>query len=114
MMLKNLKKKTNGRCKIVKGYFDESLKSLELNNEIKNISLAFIDCDLAVSSQPVFEFIKNKLVHGSFIVIDEYYFIDKNGGSIRKEFLKKFEMNKNVFLFSTYGLGGAVFKYYTD
>ena len=112
--VKKLEKKTNGRCKIVKGYFDESLKSLELNNEIKNISLAFIDCDLAVSSQPVFEFIKKKLVHGSFIVIDEYYFIDKNGGSIRKEFLKKFEMNKNVFLFSTYGLGGAVFKYYTD
>ena len=112
--VKKLENKSNGRCKIVKGFFKEVLNEENLKNEIQKISLAFVDCDLAVSSESVFDFIKSRLVNGSFIVIDDYYNIDKNGNSIKQEFLKRFDINKNVFLFSTYGLGGVVFKYYTN
>ena len=75
-------------------------------------SFAFIDCDLAISSTTVFDFIKDKLVNGSVIMIDDFFNIDENGKSIKEEFIKRFELNKNVFLFSTYGLGGVVYKYY--
>lgn len=111
--VKKIEEKSNGRCKIIKGFFNEVLNEEKIKNEIQKISLVFVDCDLAISSEPVFNFIKNRLVNGSFIVIDDYYNIDKNGKSIRQEFLKNFEINKEVFLFSTYGLGGIVFKYYT-
>lgn len=112
--VKKLEDKSNGRCKIIKGFFKETLEEENLKKEISKISLAFIDCDLAVSSKPVFDFIKSRLVNGSFIIIDDYYNIDKNGNSIRQEFLKRFDLNENVFLFSTYGLGGVVFKYYSN
>jgi hypothetical protein len=109
--VKKLEFKSKGRCIIKKGFFIDVLSDKDLKNEVQKISLAFIDCDLAISSQPVFEFIKNRMVHGSFIVIDDYFNIDDEGNSIREEFKKHFEINKNVFKFSSYGLGGIVYQY---
>ena len=51
------------------------------------------------------------MMNGSFIVIDDYFNIDEEGNSIREEFKKHFEINKNVFKFSSYGLGGVVYHY---
>ena len=112
--VKKLEIKNNGRCKIVKGFFNDVLEEQGVQEEIKKISLAFIDCDLAISSKPVFKFIKSRLINGSFIVIDDYFNVDEKGNSIRKEFLKNFELNKNVYQFSTYGLGGIVYQYIKD
>jgi hypothetical protein len=112
--VKKIEKNSKGRCKIVKGFFQESLDENLIKEKINKISLAFIDCDLALSSIPVFSFIKSRLVHGSFIIIDDYFNIDKNGRNIRAEFLKIFAVDKEVFLFSTYGLGGVVFRYYSS
>lgn len=53
-------------------------------------------------------------MNGSFIVIDDYFNIDKNGKNIRAEFLKTFKVDEEVFLFSTYGLGGVVFRYFSS
>jgi hypothetical protein len=109
--VKKLEFKSKGRCIIKKGFFIDVLSDKDLKNDVQKISLAFIDCDLAISSQPVFEFIKNRMVNGSFIVIDDYFNIDEEGNSIREEFKKHFEINKNVFKFSSYGLGGVVYQY---
>ena len=109
--VKKIEVKSKGRCIIKKGFFNDVLNNEDLKNEIQKISLAFIDCDLAISSQPVFEFIKNRMVNGSFIVIDDYFNIDQEGNSIREEFKKYFDINKNVFKFSSYGLGGVVYQY---
>ena len=109
--VKKLEVKSKGRCIIKKGFFNDVLNNEDLKNEIQKISLAFIDCDLAISSQPVFEFIKNRMVNGSFIVIDDYFNIDQERNSIREEFKKHFDINKNVFKFSSYGLGGVVYQY---
>jgi O-methyltransferase len=112
--VKKIEKNSKGRCKIIKGFFEESLTDNLIKEKINKISLAFIDCDLALSSIPVFSFIKSRLVNGSFIIIDDYFNIDKNGRSIRAEFLKTFAIDKEIFLFSTYGLGGVVFRYYSS
>ena len=111
---KKLEKKSNGRCKIIKGFFNESLNEQNTKDTIKKISLAFVDCDLAISSEPVFKFIKNRLENGAFIILDDYFNIDEEGSSIRKEFLKNFEVNKDVYQFSTYGIGGVVYQYIKD
>jgi len=112
--VKKIEKNSKGRCQIIKGFFEESLTDNLIKEKINKISLAFIDCDLALSSIPVFSFIKGRLVNGSFIIIDDYFNIDKNGRNIRAEFLKTFAVDKEVFLFSTYGLGGVVFRYYSS
>ena len=112
--VKKIEKNSKGRCQIIKGFFEESLTDNLIKEKINKISLAFIDCDLALSSIPVFSFIKGRLVNGSFIIIDDYFNIDKNGRNIRAEFLKTFAVDKEVFLFSTYGLGGVVFRYFSS
>jgi len=111
--VKKIELNSKGRCKIVKGFFQDSLNDDLIKKDITKISLAFIDCDLALSSIPIFLFIKSRLVNGSFIIIDDYFNIDKSGNSIRQEFLKNFTVDKEVFLFSTFGLGGVVFRYHS-
>ena len=112
--VKKIEKNSKGRCKIIRGFFEESLTDNLIKEKINKISLAFIDCDLALSSIPVFSFIKGRLVNGSFIIIDDYFNIDKNGRSIRAEFLKTFAVDKEISLFSTYGVNGVVFRYYSS
>ena len=112
--VKKIEKNSKGRCKIIRGFFEESLTDNLIKKNISKISLAFIDCDLALSSIPVFSFIKGRLVNGSFIIIDDYFNIDKNGRSIRAEFLKTFAVDKEISLFSTYGVNGVVFRYYSS
>jgi O-methyltransferase len=58
-------------CKIIKGYFSESLKEIESRKENK-IAFAFIDCDIYDSSKYVINFIKDKLSNGAFLMIDDY------------------------------------------
>ena len=113
-MVKKLEIDSNGRCKIIKGFFEDSLSQELIKEKINKISLAFIDCDYASSSIPVFSFIKSRLTNGSFIIIDDYFNIDQNERSIRAEFLKNFTVDKEVSLFSTYGVGGIVFRYYSS
>ena len=55
-MVKKLEEKFSN-CKIIKGFFEETLKDEKIKNDIKRISFAFIDCDL-VFSKKCFEFIK--------------------------------------------------------
>ena len=112
--VKKIETNSKGRCRIIKGFFQDSLNDNVVKEKINKISIAFIDCDLALSSIPVFSFIKNRMVNGSFIVIDDYFNIDKNGKNIRAEFLKTFKVDEEVFLFSTYGLGGVVFRYFSS
>jgi len=110
--VKKLENKYPSQCKIVKGFFHETLNDDFLKNKINNISIAFIDCDIAISASPVFKFIKDKMSNGSFIIVDDYFNVDLNKNSILKEFNKVFKVNQDVFLCSFFGLGGIVFRYY--
>jgi hypothetical protein len=108
--VKKLEKKFNN-CKIIKGFFENTLNEEKINDSIKHISVAFLDCDLGISSEPVFNFIKNRLSNGAFIIIDDFFNIDSNQDSILKRFNKHFILNKNVFIHNYFGNAGIVFKY---
>jgi hypothetical protein len=109
--VKNLEKKYP-KIKITKGFFSESLKTEKVIKDLDKISFSFIDCDIAISSKDVFEFIIKKQTNGSFIMIDDFYNLDKEGNSIREEFFKYFTLNKNVFVCNYFGLGGVCFRYF--
>lgn len=109
-LVKKLEKKFKN-CLIIKGFFSDTLKKDEIKNKIKNISVAFIDCDLGVSAEPVFEFIKPILQNGSYIIIDDYFNIDQNNDSILKRFNKHFKINHDVFIHNYFGNAGIIFKY---
>tara|TARA_Y100000996_G_C22513053_1_gene639246 strand:- start:84 stop:749 length:666 start_codon:yes stop_codon:yes gene_type:complete len=97
-------------CKIVKGFFKDTLNDEVLKNEINKISIVFIDCDLAISSKDIFDFIKSRLSYGSFIIIDDFFNIDFAKNSIRNEFYKRFQ--KSDFEITRYfGLQGVVLRY---
>ena len=110
--VKMLEKK-NMNIRIIKGFFEKNLNNKEIKNDINKISFAFIDCDLAISSESVFKFMTNRLSNGAFIMIDDYFNIDANNNSILNEFNKHFEVNKNVFIYKYFGLSGVCFRYYT-
>jgi len=73
--------------------------------------VAFLDCDIGISSEQVFNFIKKKLSYGAFIIIDDFFNCDINQDSIFKRFYRHFILNKNVFIHSYFGNAGVVFKY---
>lgn len=112
-MVKKLEVKFNN-CKIVKGFFDKSLKNVEISQSIQKISFAFIDCDLGYSAKSVFEFIKPRLSNGAFIMIDDFYNLDKTKNSIFKTMKSYFTLNKDVFVHSYFGNGGVTLKYFRD
>ena len=100
-------------CKIIKGYFDDVLSQDRFKN-FESIAFAFVDCDIYISAVPVFNFISHKLAHGSYLMIDDCYNIDKNGKSIFQALKENENLFKKLIYISNYGLNGAVFKYYEN
>ena len=100
------------KIKFFDGFFSTSLKNKSVLEKVKDISFSFIDCDLATSAKDVFEFIVTRQTNGSSIMIDDFYNLDIEGNSIRKEFFKYFKLNEDVFLFKNFGIGGVCFRYF--
>tara|TARA_Y100000816_G_C26046502_1_gene548400 strand:- start:267 stop:914 length:648 start_codon:yes stop_codon:yes gene_type:complete len=98
--------------KVIKGFFKESLRTQELVN-IKNISFAFIDCDIFESTIDIFDYLKPRLTNGSFIMIDDYTSIDRNGNSIAKSFKASFKIDDEIFIFGYYS-NGIIFRYFNN
>ena len=98
-------------CRIIKGYFNDSLKRDDIKKNINKISVAFIDCDIGFSAIDVFEFIKPRLSYGAFIMIDDYSNIDKTKNSILTTMHKYFTLNKDIYLHSHFGNSGVIFRY---
>lgn len=99
------------KCKIVKGFFNETLKNEDIQMQIKNVAIVFIDCDYAKSSKIVFEFIKTRLSYGALLIIDDFYNIDYNKNSIMREFKKQFDKDQYEII-SSFGLNGIVIRYF--
>jgi len=60
----------NLNVKLIKGWFDESLKDFKLN---KPIAYLHIDCDLYSSTKTIFNYLRNHIISGTVIVFDEYF-----------------------------------------
>ena len=78
----------------------------------KKIAFAFIDCDIYDSSKEVINFIKNKLSNGAFLMIDDYYNLDKKDKSIFHSIIESEDFYKKLHRVSSYGLNGVVYKYF--
>lgn len=89
---------------IVKGFFEETLKKDSVKH-IENISFVFIDCDIYESALSIFPYLKNRMNPGSFIMIDDFSSIDKNGNSIFKAFSNHFVIGKDCILYDIYSNG---------
>ena len=100
-VLKTFNKYDN--VKIIDGFFETSLKQEEVIS-IKSISFAFVDCDIYESAEVAFNFIKERISDGGFIMIDDFTSVDKNGNYIAKCFYKIFE-EKTVVFFDAYSNG---------
>lgn len=61
------------RVRIVKGCFDETLRSdNEESGAIKKVAAAWIDCDLYESTVPVLEYLSPRLSVGSVLLFDDW------------------------------------------
>lgn len=93
---------------ILKGFFKDTLLSSNIKN-VEKFSFVFIDCDIYESALEIFPHIKDKLYPGSFIMIDDFSSIDKNGNSIAKAFNEEFSIHNEVVVFD-YFSNGIVFR----
>lgn len=101
------KKFSNAR--IIKGFFSDSLNNSEVK-DIKNIKFAYIDCDLYTSAIEPIKFLENRLVIGSYLMIDDFVNIDRHGRSISELFYSTFNEKKMVFV-SSFGVSGVIYRY---
>ena len=103
---KNFKNKNN--VQLIKGFFDQSLKQDQIQS-IKNISFAFIDCDIYESSISIFNYLENRVSVGGFIMIDDFSSVDKNGNSIYKAWEENKKIKQDFIFYSNYS-NGQVFR----
>ena len=64
--------KVRDNVKLIKGWFNETLPDFILQHNQK-CAFIHIDCDLYSSTKCVFDLLKDKIVHGTIIVFDEYF-----------------------------------------
>lgn len=100
------------RVEVVKGFYNESLKSYKLSKENK-IALAYIDCDYYSSTVQVLNFLSDKISHGTIIAFDDWdcYYGDSRRGQRKafSEFKKRLETKFNFEEFRIIGTGGMSF-----
>ena len=62
--------KVNPNVKLIKGWFDQTLKNFKID---KPIAYLHIDCDLYSSTKTIFDYLGPHIVPGTIIVFDEYF-----------------------------------------
>ena len=64
----------DGRIKLVKGWFNETLtQQTKRDLNIKAASIVYVDCDYYESTVPCLEFITDLLVDGSIVIFDDWW-----------------------------------------
>ena len=96
--------------KLIKGFFESTLKGGPERYGIKKAAVVMIDCDLYSSAKEVFSFLKSVVDKGTIIILDDYfnYKADKKKGvrAAFEEFLKDGFRCQEI---GKYGIGGAIF-----
>ena len=112
-ILKNIKKNSgNQKYKIVKGFFDETLKKEPQEYGIEKARVVLIDCDLKDSTLLALNFLKNTLQIGTIIMFDDFIFYKgdelKGEYAAFEEFQKENQRIKFRHAFD-YGYGSKAF-----
>jgi hypothetical protein len=93
-ILRNIKKcSKNQNYKIIKGFFNETLKKNPEEYNIKKARVIMVDCDLKESTTLALNFTKNILQIGTIILFDDYIFY--NGDEKKGEYAAFEEFKKN-------------------
>ncbi len=74
----------------VEGYFEETLPPLGTGGAPANIALAYVDCNMYVSTVTVLEFLLPRMKHGMIIGFDDYYCWSPNHVSAERAALHEF------------------------
>ncbi len=74
-IVKNIEKQTAGyQVKIVRGYFEDSLKINTIDSlGIQKSRIVFIDCDLKAPARLALDFVKPTLQLGTVLVMDDFF-----------------------------------------
>ncbi len=97
---KKLIKKDLYRTKIVKGFYNDSLKNYNLLDGDK-VAMAYLDCDYYSSTVDCLKFLDNKYLHGSILVFDDwncYYSDPQRGQRLAFEEYREEKINKYEFV----------------
>ena len=108
---KKIEDKFPDKAFVLKGYFKDTLKNSEKINTITKLKFAHIDCDLYISAIEPVEFIKEKLVSGAYLMIDDFTNIDPSGKSIRELFKQEFK-NCDFEIVGYFGIDGVIIRYF--
>jgi hypothetical protein len=100
--------------RLIKGYFEETVKDKNVNEMFDNekCAIIFIDCDLMNPSIIALEFIKPILQIGSIIILDDYWSYKANPTlGVAGAFNKFLNDNENIKVrrYFDYGIGGTSF-----
>lgn len=97
--------------KLVKGFFQDTLKHGSGHYHIKKAALVLVDCDLYSSAQQTFAFLSPVIGKGTIFVLDDYFnYVGGKERGVRaafQEFIKKKGIEYEQL--QTYGVGGVVF-----
>jgi O-methyltransferase len=103
--------KGNYQCKLIKGFFNETLKAGAESFGIKYSRIIFIDSDTYSSANEALLFSIPTIQEGTYIIVDDFYSYKGNTSKgVAKafyDFLNK--ANCEVREVFTYGMGGKVF-----
>ena len=93
-ILRNIKKcSKNQNYKIIRGFFNDTLKKNPEEYNIKKARVIMVDCDLKESTTLALNFTKNILQIGTIILFDDYIFY--NGDEKKGEYAAFEEFKKN-------------------
>lgn len=98
------------KFRLINGFFEQTLSHNPSYYGIKNVRVAFIDCDTYSSSKLAFLFLEKIVSQGSHIILDDFFSYngDPNKGVHKafKEFIKNNGFHyRKIF---NYGMGGIV------
>jgi O-methyltransferase len=65
---------SDGRIRLVKGWFDATLTAVTKQSlELRSAAVVYVDCDYYESTVPALEFITDLLVDGSILIFDDWF-----------------------------------------
>lgn len=85
---------------LVPGYYEQSLNdALHVRLAGSHAAIAYIDCDLYVSTLQALNFLKRYLVNGSIVCFDDFYCYKGNPDQGEQKALREFLVNNSDIIF---------------
>jgi hypothetical protein len=110
---RRLKTDVRPHVRLVKGWFSETLSDPSLNESIRKVAFARVDCDLYQSAVECLEFLESRLSDGAYLCFDDWTDNPQTGET--KAFFEFYQRTKHRFVFKPLyriSLGGMHMRVY--